>query len=263
MRISQYKLSIVLALACGAGCLLVLPVAQAEMLQATLVEDVFVQSNDPATNKNGSSDQIWIRNNASVSRLALFQFTLPQLPTGLTASDVIGAELVGSAQRARSSKSLIVSGLSVNPNLDAITYNDAVSQNIIIDRDASSNFNYGTSATVFSDIWSVDNTSNTNLLIPGLEQTYEDTTVDEGLLKFIQDNISATQPVTITIAVGPNGSQDSTDFRFYSQEYVPADGNPAESPMALTLTTVPEPSSAILAALGMLLGLVAIARRQR
>ncbi len=254
MRVSRKSMLIIFLLACGIGCFLATPAAQADILQATLVEDTYVRSNSPDTNFDGDSEEIWIRNHNTVSRLGLFQFTLPQLTAGLTANDVVKAELVGftvPGKNASSPSGLIVSGLSINPDLQTITYNGAVSQDIITGKDANYNFVYGANATVFSDIWSVAATS---------EQTYEATAPGEGLLKFVRDHISDTQPVMVTIAVGPNGTVATTDFHFCSQEY---SGTPAQLPMSLTLTTVPEPSTALLAVFGVLLGLVAIVRRRR
>ncbi len=247
----------VLVFICSAiGSVVALP-ARADILQATLVEDTYVRSGASGTNFNGDSDlgfEIFVRNAGSTSsynRLGLVQFVLPQLPSGIVASDVIAAELAGTiAHNKTTNPDLYVLGLSVNPDLTKVTYDDLLDTSgngVITGIDGSSyDFIYGNNATVFDDLWEID----ANVDEVDKRVTYEDELASGGLLSFIRDNISTTESKTITLALGPHGT---TDFQFYSQETMPA--------MSLKLTTVPEPSSMVLAALGVLLGLVAIYRR--
>lgn len=209
--------------------------ASAGILEATLIEDTFVKSLEPDSNFDGSTNEIWIRNHNTVSRLGLFQFVLPQLPTGVSSDGVLSVTLEGVPARV-SSPSLEVVGVEINPDLTTITYNQAVALDIIDGLDGSYNIVYGANAEGYSQLWSTTGAS------VGTGMLYTDDTAGDGLLEFIKSHISDAAPVTVTIGIGPTGAVATTDFRFYSMESTVDNA----APMILTLDVIPEPGCTVL-----------------
>lgn len=223
-------------------------------LDATLVEDTYVKSNEGDVNFDGHEWEVYIRNYSAFGRLGLVQFTLPQLPAGYKAGDILGVELSGvSAWLPASPKvmSLELLGLAVNPNLTTVTYNDLLdtSGNGVIAEYSDYAFTYGTQASSL-DAMSFD----LNSVAIGDTVTFPDQA--GGLLGFVQTNISEAGPTTITLAIGPGDSAaNACDFRFYAME-----NTAGASPMLLTMTFVPEPSALLLAF--MAAGVLLLGRRK-
>lgn len=233
--------------------------AQAGILNATLIEDTYVQSSDPNDNFDGSTNEIYIRNHGSAGRMGLVQFTLPQLTDGLTATDITAAELTGVVafvhQPTAPDRDIVLEflALGVNPDLTTVTYNDLVSSDVITGY-ASSAFSYGTQMESLNLL-----SFNTALTPVGSSITFG----NAELLTLIQSRISETEAVTITFAIAPSADSVavSVDYRFYAQE-----NNASAEPMSLTLTTAPAevPEPGTMALLAVLLGVgVIVARRRR
>ena len=101
--------------------------AETFTLDATLVEDTYVRSDQGTTNYDGDAYEVYIRNYSAFGRVGLVQFTLPQLPAGYTVADILDVELAGVlAWRPASPNvmSLELLGLDVNPDPTTVTYND-------------------------------------------------------------------------------------------------------------------------------------------
>lgn len=186
--------------------------ANSTVVSATIVEDAYIQSSSPATpyNNGGDSVGVYVRNHSGPTRAGFVQFTLPQLGAGqsVTAAALSG---VGSTTIGPNDAPVTV-GLSVNPDLTTLTWNDAVSANIITGRDgADYHVLWGTAATTFAETFA-------GQVIQRGETSLTDATPADDLLKFINDNISTAGPVTVTFGIGgPAGNSDYT-YSWYNRE---------------------------------------------
>ncbi|MDZ7618639.1 MAG: hypothetical protein U1E05_16675 [Patescibacteria group bacterium] len=239
---------------------------QADILVASLVQDTHVESSNP-TATIAASPWLWVRNHSTVSRLALVQFELPQLPAGMLASSISEVQLSGTVYRsAAASQQLDVLVLGTNPVLTGVNYNAMVAADVIESRTVDYNFEYGSGATLIG-AWTG--------LPQGLSSTephyhratYIDDNAVDGLLYWVRQTISDSGPSLLTLAFGPSGATPTCDFRFWSTEG--ATGSTNNPPacvlpaIPLTLTLIPEPSSAVLALLAMVGGMTVCSRRRR
>ena len=209
---------------CLFACLLITTAAQAStVLNATLVEDTYVATNNPDTNYNGDQYEIYIRNHQDVGRLGVIQFTLPQLPAGKTAADITSVDLSGIVAYNHSTGtgdrdvSLQILGMSTNPDLTTLTYNnllDPTGNGVVTDYVvAYDNIVYGSQTT------SLDAVSfNGGDTFVGDTFTFADS--NGGLQSFVQSSVT-NQTQAVTLAIGPGISSPALcDFRFYSQENI-------------------------------------------
>jgi len=226
--------------------------AQAMVLSAELVEDTFVDSSNPATNYNGSPNQVHVRNCrrhpdlagaggiVDTGQLGLIQFALPKLPAGW---NVASARLAGVVAQnhnlygmpgwspARPIE-LELLGLSVNPDLTTVTYNtlhDAKGHGVVTDYTASGsvNFTFGGQAQSLEVLQFDTSTTPVGSLLQFPDQQGK-------LCAFVQSKISQTGPTVITLAIGPGRTQAVSgmecDFKFYAKK-----NTAGQAPLSLTL----------------------------
>ena len=240
--------------------------SQAEILATTLLEDTFVQSSS-ATSNYRTADYLWVRNHSTVSRLALAQFRLPQLPSGMTPSSIGEVWISGTVYRsATANQELEVLVLGTDPDLTAVNYNDMMTAGVITGLTGNYNFAYGSGATLV-DQWTVAPQGSSGTEPHYYRVQYVDDNSADGLLYWVQQTISDTGPTTLTVAFGPRGTEASCDFRFWSMEgAADSSNNPPAGflpAIPLTLTLIPEPSAALLCVLALAGGLVLRLRRRR
>ncbi len=229
----------------GAACMAATSVG-ADTVNATLVDDVYLASNTPASNFDDVSRVsvgVYVRNNSAVSRAGFLRFTLPALSPGQA---VVGAKLTAYCTNTAPSADAVVVALLTNPTITGITWNSATADATITGRDGTDyRVLWGSNAVDLGQRWPVAGWGNKLLT------TYNDTTPGDGLAKFISDHISTTVPTTLTLGFGgPSGVSDYS-FGFYSMEAWNDDATPTPGIFApiLQLTIVPEPGTGLLAGL--------------
>jgi len=206
-------------------------ITSASIVSASLVEDTYIQSNAAGMDTNYSTATIGVycRNHSTVTRAGVLQFTLPQIAPGQSVSEVT---LRMRAYQTVPQQRLELAGLAVNPDLSAMTWNSAITNNIVAGLLPAYNVNWGSQATVFAgEEWVYTPTG-------ALWYAYTDANISAGLAKFINDRISTAGPVTVTIAIGPAGAAAATDAAFDSSE-----ANAGTTSPAMDITLVPEPAS--------------------
>ncbi len=233
--------------------------AYCAVMDSTLVEDAYISADGTESNTNFSGSTVLkLRTTTSVWRNALIQFDLPLLPVG---ESVVKVELILTSASN-------TSGVGGTPDIEVLATTAAIDLSTVTYNSANPSLHSGgaggTSALVWSGVWS-DFTADG--LIPGADfsvsQTvnYTDDDDTQGLLKFVQDNISEVSNTNLTVGLGfvireGNDGTTSLGWDIASQE---VSGSPI-----LRITTaaaaVPEPASLGLLAIG---GLLIAGRRQR
>jgi len=247
------------------GCLaaaMAAPAAHAGVLNATLVEDTAVASTNPTTNMSGERF-VPIRAVSAATRAGLFQFDLPALPTGQVVTQVDFTAWAGAV--AADFVLVDVLGTTSAMDLSTITWNSAISAGVLQGTGKTAGYtpDWGAMWTKFAgEELDIDGWVNLT------SRTYTDADDAAGLLKFVQDNISTTGPVRITLGFGFSITEDGTGgFQFRSQNDSGSGTTTPPGPYTATLvlTTaagaepIPEPASALL----VLAGAGVLARRRR
>ncbi|MCC6683048.1 MAG: DNRLRE domain-containing protein [Phycisphaeraceae bacterium] len=224
-----------------------LPDARAAVLDATLVEDTYISSDATESNTNfANSTTLKFRTHTSTWRNPLIQFDLPVLPAG---EEVVQVDLILTSAQA-------ANGTGGTPNIEVLATTTAINMSTVTYNNANPTLHTGgeagTSALLWSGVW--DDFS-VESVIPGADfalgqtVTYSDTDAAQGMLKFIQDNISGSSAVTVNFGLGfvireGNGGTTSAGWSIYSQE-----GTTAPI-LRITTELIPEPASLGLLMLG-------------
>jgi hypothetical protein len=173
--------------------------AYALVLNAELVEDVYIDSQNPNTPNDSSSMHLG-RSVAAVTRAGFLQWRLPKLPASgyqITSATLRGRQVAGNDMG-----SLVMGHLSLNPVLTNLTWNTASNStlNIHSGRDAGSPYCmiWGSAVT----LWTGEDWVN-----PGVTQyvwtAYTDNTPTNGMVKFLNQRISVTSSSVVTFVTGP------------------------------------------------------------
>ena len=183
--------------------------------------DVFIASNDPAMNFEGDvNPSTQIRNNDTVSRAALFQFTLPQLGAG---EAVVGAQLQLAQFFDGGHFSADFALLASNPDPNTITWNSAIAAGYLddssgagdADNDARDDVTYnpilGANATAAGELW--ENFSDDEEQIH-----FTDGDASNGFAQLIANAASTSGPVDITLMMLTQGQEDLGISAFYGLE---------------------------------------------
>ena len=226
--------------------------ARTKLLNARLVEDTFVDGAIPDANCNGSTHQLYIRNNkhhpdlagagktVDAGHLTLVQFALPPFPPGWKVKAARFAGVVAQNHKPYGMPGwapgrtieLEVLGLDVNPDLATVTYHalrDGPGHQVIRGYSASgsANFTFGTQAHSL-EVLRFD----TSTKPVGAVLHFPDS--DGKLGTFVQSKISGSESRVITLAIGPGRTQAVSgmecDFQFYARE-----NTSGRAPMSLTL----------------------------
>ena len=173
--------------------------------------DTFIQSSSPHGNfESDENPSTQIRNSFSVTRAALYSFTLPQLQPGQSVGAVEFDLMAFSDDGVSWSADFAV--LDNNPNLSTITWDSAITDGYISGRDADFNPILGANATAAGERWS------------GLEAfdseiaSYTDGGAADGLAQLIAGAASTSGPVQITLMLVPTGQEDLVIGLFYGSE---------------------------------------------
>ncbi|QDS99099.1 hypothetical protein [Adhaeretor mobilis] len=216
--------------------------AAAATMDATLIEDTYLQS--PQDVNYSSEAVLKFRTFRSVWRNPLIQFDLPALPSG---QRVVGAELILTSAQA-------VSGVGGTPDIEVLATTTPIDLSsatyVTTDPALHTGGEPGVSALLWTNAWSDFSTES---VIPGADFSsgqivvYADNDGADGMLKFVRDSISGTNPVTVNFGLGfvsreGEGGTTSAGWDIHS-------GESAGNAPILRITTeaIPEPSGISLA----------------
>lgn len=212
------------------------------ILDATLDEDTWISSSTGGTPVEKSTAQVNRgniyagRDASSATRGGLLQFTLPVLPAGQKIKSV---SLVAQAQSTIDNDTIQLGAvIGTLPNLNTLTWDSAIMNNLITGITATGN----NIAWVDSNILIFAGENWTITAAAGDTVIYTDSTPEDGLLKFVNDNISTLSGVTIMLVTGPTGGQNATNVEFTSSERSTPVGGKAPFGMRM-LIVIPEPAS--------------------
>jgi hypothetical protein len=173
--------------------------AHALVLNAELVEDVYIESSNPTTVYDSTAIHLG-RSSLTVTRAGFLQWRLPKLPAASYV--VVSATLMGRQVAAADKGTLLMGHLTNNPVLTNLTWNTASNStlNIHSGRDAGSPYCmiWGSAVT----LWTGEDWVN-----PGATQfawtAYTDNTPTNGMVKLLNQRISATESSVVTFVTGP------------------------------------------------------------
>lgn len=205
--------------------------AHALVLDAVLIADTYIDSALPTTTNNSLNAMYLGRSASTVTRAGLLQWRLPKLPAASYV--VVSATLMGRQVLGTDTGTLLMGHLTNNPELSSLTWNTASNLNIHSGRDAGSPYCmiWGSAVT----LWSGEDWVN-----PGVTQfvwtAYTDNTPTNGMVKLLNQRISATSSSVVTFVTGPAAL--NCNRQIYSSEKV---GGTPTGPWMPTLSLTIEP----------------------
>jgi hypothetical protein len=220
-----------MTIAMAAAVLTLDAAAEPVWLEAVLVEDTYIESDNPANVYAASAALYLGRDNSGVTRCAFMQWRLPRLPS--PNHRAVAATLRTRTMSAESAAQnhLELGHLNFNPNLSTLTWNAAITQDIISGRDSDYTIIWGDAATIWPDRW----------ISPGSTafqwNAYGEIKPGSGLLPALQASLSASASNTWTMITGPHTGNDKTNRRCYSKNKSSA---PPAGPWRPTLSILVE-----------------------
>ena len=174
--------------------------AYALVLDAVLIADTSIDSQYPTITNNSVASIYLGRSSAIVTRAGFLQWRLPKLPAASYV--VVSATLMGRQIGGGDTGTLLMGHLTNNPALSSLTWSTASNStlNIHSGRDAGSPYCmiWGSAVT----LWTGEDWVN-----PDVTQfvwtAYTDNTPTNGMVKLLNQRISATESSVVTFVTGP------------------------------------------------------------